>query len=45
MTVNKNKLKGISEIPKMNSDICEGSGECDDCELFDCYYNETEEES
>ena len=20
---------------------CEGSGNCDDCTLFDCYYNES----
>lgn len=42
MTVNKNsKLIGVSLIPSVDS--CEGSGECDDCNLFDCYYNETEE--
>ncbi len=24
---------------------CEGSGNCSDCNLFDCYYNETNEEN
>lgn len=32
------KLIGVSLIPSVDS--CEGSGECDDCEISDCYYNE-----
>lgn len=35
----------IGFIPQMKTNTCEGNGNCCDCNLFDCYYNETEEET
>ena len=26
-----------------DKNICKGSGDCSDCTLWDCYYNESEE--
>ena len=35
----------VGFIPQIKNNICEGSGDCDDCNLFDCYYKEREEEN
>lgn len=34
-------IKGF--IPQMKNNTCEGSGDCSDCNLFDCYYNQDDD--
>ena len=33
----------IIEIEHIESDFCEGSGDCFDCNIYDCYYNQTDD--